>query len=144
MGIYASTHEHAWERAASVKPAVLDSDCQALAVDDLCTMAHVRYQEAARQADDKAAKARHGDPLHVAFERALPLAHAADYMGAAARSELGGGGRLEERAMRGRDLTLVHLSDTDRARFTNSAEAHKLSRLLKHTIRSGSVSAGNA
>ena len=28
--IHASTHEHAWEWAASVKPAVLDSDCQAL------------------------------------------------------------------------------------------------------------------
>ena len=63
-GIHASTHEHAWKRAVSAKPAVLDSECQAPAANDFCTMAHVRYQEAARQADDKAAKARHGDPIH--------------------------------------------------------------------------------
>ena len=35
VGIHAGTHEHAWERAASVKLVVLDSDCQALSADDL-------------------------------------------------------------------------------------------------------------
>ena len=136
VGIHASTHEHAWERAASVKPAVLDSDCQALSADDLCTMAHVRYHETARLADDKAADARHGDSLHAAFERALPVAHAADYMGAAARSELGEEDAWRERAMRGRELTLAHLSDTERARHTSTAAAHKLPRLPNHDIRS--------
>ena len=34
------------------------------------------------------------------------------------------------------DLTLAHVSDTDRARYINTAEAHKLPRLPNHAIRS--------
>ena len=78
-----------------------------------------------------ALQASRGDPFHIAFERALPVAH-----GAATRSELGEEDSWKERAMRGRELTLAHLSDTDRTRYTDAAEAHKLPRLPNHNIRS--------
>ena len=69
--VHASKHERAWERAASIKPTVLESDCRALTALELCTMAHTRYCETARQADCKAAAARQGDSLHATIEEAL-------------------------------------------------------------------------
>ena len=136
VGIHASKHEKAWERSASIKPAILDADCQALSADDMCTMAHVRYYEAARKADEKAARSRNGDPLHPSFTGALPVSGAADYMGAAARSTLQDNDTWRTRAARGRALTLSSLKECDRARYTVRPDPDAAPRIPNHNIRS--------
>ena len=135
VGIHASKHERAWERAASIKPAVLDSDCRALAAQVLCTMAQTCYCEVARQADCKAAAARQGDPLHATFEEELPVTAAVDYMGAATRSGLDADDAWQACATRGRDLALTHLPDKARARYTSDGTGSAAPRLPNHCIR---------
>ena len=92
--------------------------------------------EAARKADEKAARSRNGDPLHPSCTGALPVSGAADYMGAAARSSLQDDDAWRARAARGRALTLSSLKECDRARNTVRTDSAAAPRIPSHNIRS--------
>ena len=118
-GIHASRTEKSWQRRAGVTPAVMYTAARLLPMIDVMDVAHVRFAERMRRADDYAKlRAVHDVAASAALD---PLAAniAPDFMGAAVRTSLQAGDMWCARVRKARKTILKYVPDAEKQYLSN-------------------------
>lgn len=142
-GIHASRTEKSWQRRAGVTPAVMYTAARLLPMTDVMNVAHVRFAERMRRADDYARSCAAYD---VAAPDALaPLAAnmAPDFMGAAVRVSLRHDDAWCSRVCQARQTVLKHVTDAEK-HYLSNMEIRQATHCARVLLRARDIAAAPA